>query len=251
MDKNAIVKKLLLDPIDWITLTPFLAGVTLGLGAWAIHSESGIVVAASAILILISAGIYLNRLLFGWKDNYDRTINEWRKRVEKSRDEDLDRLHRALREDGDPRTENLLNDLRTLTKALMSEQSESLAISAFDIVSDVDKLFQRSVDYLKESLELWQTADNMQRESIKERLLKHREILISEVEKSLENLGDVLGSMKKAAVTSRDGQPLAELRDELTARLTLAEEVEDRLKAMRRGSTPAHDEAQYLQYAEE
>jgi hypothetical protein len=249
-EKKAIVKKLLLDPIDWITLAPFLVGVTLGLGAWAINLESGIVVAASVILILLSAGIYLHRLLFGWRENYERTLNEWRESVEKNRDRELDRLYHDLRKDGDPRTEALLKDLRTLTNALMSEQSESLAVSAFDIVSDVDKLFQRSVDYLRESLELWHTAEEMERETIKTQLLKHREILINEVEKSLTNLGDVLASIKKAAVSSRDGQQLAELREELTTRLRFAEEVEDKMKAMRRGATSAQDEEKYLQYAD-
>ncbi len=251
MDKRAIVKKLLLDPLDWITLAPFLIGVTMGLGAWAINLEAGIIVASSVILILVSAGIYLNRLLFGWNENYERTVREWRESVERNRDAELDHLYRELGEDRDPRTEALLKDLRTLTKALLSEQSESLAVSAFDIVSDVDKLFQRSVDYLKESLALWHTAEEMERETIKEELLKHRERLISEVEKSLENLGDVLGSMKKAAVSARDGQQLAELREELTARLRVAEEVEGRMKSMRRESVSVHDEEKYLQYAED
>lgn len=250
MDKKSIVKKLLMDPVDWITLAPFLTGITLGLGAWAVSMESGIAVAAGVILILVSAGIYLNRLLFGWTANYEKAVAEWRESVEKGRDRELDALYLALRQDGDPRTENLLKDLRTLTKALMSEQTGSLVVNAFDIVSDVDKLFQRSVDYLKESLALWQTAEQMERESIKADLLKHREMLISEVEKSLENLGMVLGSIRKAVVSSRDGTQLAELREELTTRLKFAEEVEKKLMGLRGGSISAQDEAQYLQYAD-
>ncbi|MBN1674732.1 MAG: hypothetical protein JXR37_27050 [Kiritimatiellae bacterium] len=251
MDKKDIVKKLLLRPIDWITLAPFLAGATLGLAAWAINLESGVALAASVILILLSAGIYLHRLLIGWNEDYERLLDEWRQAVEKNRDRELDRLYAELRKDGDPRTEALLKDLRTLTKALMSEQSESLAASAFDIVADVDKLFQRSVDYLKESLQLWRTAEAMQRETIKDELLKHREILIEEVEKSLENLGDVLGRMKKAAVSSRDGHQLAELREELAARLRLAEEVEERMRALRGAGDVTREEATYLKYADE
>lgn len=241
---------MLLDPLDWITLVPFLAGVTIGFGAWAVSLKSGFAVAAGIILVLVSAGIYLNRLLFGWNENYERLVNEWREAVENKRDEDLDRLYKDLRNDGDPRTEVLLKDLRTLTKALMSEQSESLSINALDIVSDVDKLFQRSVDYLKESLELWHTADSMERESIKNQLLKQRESLIVEVEKSLDNLGNVLGSMKKAAINSQDGRQLAELREELSARLKIAEEVENKIKSMRRNSIPTDEEKKYLQYAE-
>ncbi len=241
---------MLLNPLDWITLFPCLAGMTIGLGAWAVSLNSGIAVASSIILVLISAGIYLNRLLFGWSENYERLVNEWREAVERNRDNDLDQLYLDLQEDGDPRTETLLKDLRTLTKALMSEQSESLSINAVDIVSDVDKLFQRSVDYLKESLELWRTADEMERESIKEQLIKQRELLIVEVEKSLENLGDVLGSMKKAVVSSGSGQQMVELREELTARLKIAEEVEEKIQSMRRSVVSADDEKKYLQYAE-
>lgn len=256
MDKREITKKMLLDPVDWITLLPCLAGITIGFGAWAVNKESGLAVATSITLLLISAGIYLNRLLFGWNENYERLVNEWRASVESQRDQDLDRLYLELKKDGDPRTEMLLKDLRTLTKALlseqslMSEQSDSLAIHAFDIVSDVDKLFQRSVDYLKESLDLWRTADNMERESIKQQLLNQRETLISEVEKTLENLGTVLGSMKKAAINSRDGLQLAELREELSARLKIAEEVEEKIKAMRMNGVSAEEENKYLQYAE-
>lgn len=250
MDKREITKKMLLDPVDWITLFPCLAGITIGFGAWAVNLDSGLAVATSIILILISAGIYLNRLLFGWNENYERLVNEWRAAVERQRDKDLDRLYLELQKDGDPRTEMLLKDLRTLTKALMSEQSDSLAINAFDIVSDVDKLFQRSVDYLKESLDLWRTADNMERESIKQQLLTQRETLISEVEKSLENLGTVLGSMKKAAINARDGRQLAELREELSSRLKIAEEVEEKMKAIRLNGVSTEEENKYLQYAE-
>jgi len=251
MEKKEIVKKLLVGPLDWITLAPFLTGVTVGLGAWAVGQDSGVALASSVILVLASAGIYLHRLLFGWQENYERIVADWRETVEKTRDSELDRLYRELAQDGDPRTEALLKDLRTLTKALMSEQSETLAVSAFDIVSDVDKLFQRSVDYLQESLTLWHTAEAMERESIREQLLKQRDVLIGEVEQSLENLGDVLGSVKRAAVSSHDGRQLAELREELSARLKIAEDVEERMKAMRRGAqTPAHDEEKYLQYAE-
>ena len=239
----------MLGPLDWITLAPFLAGISVGLGAWAVGQDSGVVVASSMILVLAAAGIYLNRLLFGWQENYEKIVAKWRDGVEKARDAELDRLYRELAQDGDPRTEALLKDLRTLTKALMNEQSETLAMSAFDIVSDVDKLFQRSVDYLQESLNLWQTAEDMERASIKEQLMAQRDVLIGEVEQSLENLGDVLGSVKRAAVSTHDGQRLADLREELTARLKIAEDVEERMSAMRRSTTPAQDEEKYLQYA--
>ena len=250
MDKKEITKKILLDPLDWLTLTPFLIGATAGLGAWAFSVDSGIAIAGAVVPILISAGIYVNRLLFGWKDKHEQIINDWRESVEKQRDDELDQLYRDLQNDGDPRTENLLKDLRTLTKALMSEQTESFVIYSYDIVNDVDKLFRVSVDYLKESLELWNMAEEMKKESIREQLLKHREALIEEVEGSLDNLGDVLGSMKKAVVDSSDGRQLAELREELSTRLRIAEEVEGKMKSMRQNSVSRQDEERYLKLSE-
>jgi len=249
MDKKEIIKRILLEPLDWITLSPFVIGLTLGMGVWALALEPGITLAASVILLLMSAGVYLNRLLFGWNNNYEEIVTEFREKMEKDRDKDLDKLYRDLSKDGDSRTESLLKDLRTLTKALLNEQTDALAVNAFDIISDVDKLFQRSVDYLRESLELWQTAEEMERESIKQELLKQREVLIEEVEKSLENLGNVLGTMKKAAINAGSKQHLADLREELNTRLQIAEDVEKKISAMR-GKVSKEDEEKYLQYAE-
>lgn len=249
MEKKEIIKQLLLEPVDWVSLSPFILGATLGLGAWAVSLESGLVVATSVILMLLSVGIYLNRLVFGWNESYERIVREWRSSVEKARDRDLDRLYRDLKADGDPRTEMLLKDLRTLTTTLMSEQEDHLAAGAFGILSDVDKLFNRCVSYLEESLKLWRTASVMERKTIAEELLAQRKVLIDEVEKSLDRLGDVLGGIKKAAL-SRDGEELAQLREELKSRLQIAEEVESRIRDMQSGIS-AQDEKKYLEYADQ
>ncbi len=250
MEKKEIIKRLLLEPLGLMTLTPFMLGVVLGMGAWAAGLESGIALAAGVILMLISAGVYLNRLILGWNDNYEKIVSEFREKVEKERDRDLDKLYRELRKDGDSRTEILLKDLRTLTKALLNEQSEVFAFNSFDIIADVDKLFQRSVDYLKESLQLWDTAREMENAKIKGELLNQREMLIKEVEESLANLGKVLGAMKKTAVNFGSKQHLSELRQELNARLKIAEEVEQRMSTIRNSTVSPEDEEKYLKYAD-
>ena len=68
------------------------------------------------------------------------------------------------------------------------------------LVAEVDSLFQRCVDYLRESLKIWTIAQAMERKSIKQNLLEQRETIIQEVEKSLDNLGDVLSTLKKANI---------------------------------------------------
>ena len=140
MDKKEIIKRILLEPLDRITLSPFVIGLTLGMGVWALALEPGITLAASVILLLISSGVYLNRLIFGWNNNYEQIVAEFREKMEKNRDKDLDKLYRDLSKDGDSRTESLLKDLRTLTKALLNEQTDALAVNAFDIISDKEGL---------------------------------------------------------------------------------------------------------------
>ena len=250
LKRGDLVRQQLLAPADWLTVAPFLAGLSLAGAAWSLHPDPGLYVAGGVILMLLSAGVYLNRLIFGWNESQERILNAWREAQQKSRDKELDALYLELQKDGDPRTEALLKDLRTLTKALIDEPSDCLAVAALDIVSDVDALFRRSVDYLRESLELWRTAEQVNRESIRAQLLGQREILIGEVERSLENLGDVLGGLKRVAVSAGSNPQLAELREELKARLRIAEQVEQRIKAMRdgRGATP--DESVYLQHAD-
>lgn len=248
IDKKAIYKKLLLEPVDALSLTPFVIGATIGLGAWAVNMDSGLTIASGLILGLVSAGIYLNRLIFGWGKNYERIVREWREKVESSRDKELDRLYLALKKDGDERTQSMLKDLRTLTKALMSEDTDTLAISAMDIVSDVDKLFQRCVDFLRESLDLWETAKAVERDSIRESLLAQRETIINEVEQSLDNLGHVLSGLKKANIHTSKGQALSDLREELSSRLRIAEQVEARMANLRSGNDYSEDEKKYLKH---
>jgi hypothetical protein len=249
LQRRDLIRKQLLAPLGWMTLAPFLAGTTLALGSWALHPDPGLYMASGAILALLATGIYLNRLIFGWSETQERILNDWRATLAKARDQDLDALYRDLQQDGDPRTEALLKDLRTLTTAILGEPSQSPAAAALDIVADVDVLFQRSVDYLKESLGLWRTAEQVTREPIRAQLLGQREVLITEVEKSLENLGDVLGALKRVAVSSGSNPQLADLRDELKARLRIAEEVEQRMGAMRDRRVAA-DEAAYLKHAD-
>lgn len=237
----------MMEPMDWFTLGPFALGATLGLGAWAINLRSGITVAVSLILMLVSVGIYFQRLLFDWGEKYARAVRDWQREKDRERDNELDRLYLELKEDGDPRTEVLLKDLRTLTKTLMSEKADNMAAGTFDLLPDVDRLFESCVGYLEESLQLWKTAATVERKSISTELLAQREVLISEVEKSLDRLGEVLGGIKRAAV-SRDGEELTRLREELKTRLRIAEDVEARMRTFGT-SVSRQDEEIYLKHA--
>ncbi len=248
MDKKEIRRQILLDNLDWVSLTPLFLGVTAALGAWAVQLNPRICFSLAIIPMLISAGIYSQRLFLGWDEKMESIARREREKNIREREEKLNQLGEALKGDGDPRTENLLKDLRVLTQAMLGNPQESSAMKAYDIIADVDKLFQRCVDYLKESLELWTTARNLDHVATREQLLKQRESLIDEVEVSLENLGRVLGIMKKADVNGQDKIHMDELREELNARLKMAETIESKMESMRK-HVKSTDEDEYLRYA--
>lgn len=232
-DQKGLLGDILRKPLDGYTLAPGFVGVLLGFATWVTPIDSSALPAGAAILGLLSVGLYFHRLILGWERYTGEIVAERRQVIEANRERELDRLEADLAADGDPRTERLLGDLRTLTHALMADASTPLGADHLDIASDVDRMFGKSVEYLRESLSLWTMADGVGQPGIKERLLANRELLIREVETSLENLGEVLGRVRLARVASPMGGDLAELREELSARLRIAEEVDRRIHSMR------------------
>lgn len=248
-DNNEIIKKLLLKPVDWITLTPFLTGVTVLLMSWALNAQSGLVTGGSISLMLASAGIYLQRLIFGWHDNQERLVEELQQKAELAREQALDNLYQDLVKDGDPRTETILKDLRVLIKAIEENEKDAIEKNMGDISYNIDVLIKKCLDYLSESYRLWDTASKMQNKTIKQQLLTQREVVIKEVEESLENFGTILGRLRQTAL-SGDGQQLADLREELTSRLRIAEEIDEKMKSMRHGKLTQEDHEKFLKASE-
>ena len=140
MDKKSIIKKLLLGPADWITLTPFLLVVTAAFGIWAFSMESGPAAVASIILILLSGGIYLQRLFFGWNENYEKLANEARESIEKSRNDALDALYLELKKNGVP---SLVQD--EATSVVWGMPGSAVRAKCADDILPLDKIAPKIV----------------------------------------------------------------------------------------------------------
>jgi hypothetical protein len=249
MDRKQLTRRLLLGPLDWITLAPLVGSLTVGLGLWALSIRSALAWFGCVAVALLSVGVYLQRLFMGWDRRTREIIDAWRRDEEARKNGELDVLYQGLKADGDPRTENLLHDLRTLTRAFAADadvSSDLTSLRAFDIVSDVDRLFQSSVNYLRQSLELWHTADRMTNKGVAARLLERREDLILEVQRSLEQLGDVLANMKQLSIESDKRSRLDDLRQQLNRHLSAAQKVEARVLSWGRSGVSAEDEERYL-----
>lgn len=253
MDRKSLVTRWIARPLDWLTLLPFVAGATLGLGLWAFSVQPGLLLFAAAALILASAGVYFSRLTMFGSRYYQQILDEWRRAEQKSAEKKLDELEVALREDGDRRTDELLVDLRAVRDALEKEQSSASSLarmSTLDISSSVDGLFQACVRYLQKSLHLYRMSARVKDKALKAQLRAQREDLIREVQESLRQLGAILARIQAMSVKDDADQDIAALRTELDVRLKVIEKTEQRVN-LYGGAISAEDEARYLKCAEE
>ena len=238
-----VLLKLLASPI---TILPFLAGVTDLLALWALEIDSGIATFAGLACILGSVGIFASRFLLGGKTLDREVLESLEQEAHAKREKALDVLDRKLTADGDPRTERCLRDLRTLTKRFREGRSWAGTLSSratFDILTGVDRLLDRSVYSLEETLKLWHTARDISLPDARKPILEKREAIIEEVGKSIEHLGRVLAGVQSlGGETEADTSELARIRNELDASLAVARRVEDRMQALDRElHTDVHD----------
>jgi hypothetical protein len=238
MDKKTMLKKVLLQSVDFLTLLPFLVGATLGLGAWALDVRSGLWYFGSVILMLLSGLIYGQRTALGWNRIVARVLAKWQEEQDQAREQKLDDLGLRLKGDGDSRTDELLGDLRVVARDLAREVGQSsgwVRSMTADTMTAVDQLFGACIQYLEKSLELYASAQSIKDKAIRRKILDEREKLIEEVQKSLHQLGDILMNVRainlKYATTAPTGSTesdgLAQLRHELGLKLQAAREVEE------------------------
>lgn len=237
MHRKELLKRVLLMPVDLITLLPLVLGATMGLGAWAVDTRMGLWWFTSVFLILLSPLIYVNRLSLRWATYTQKALDNARIGEEQARQQELDDLRQRLQFDNDSRTDDLLEDLRVVTSSLAKEVGEAsgwVRSMALDIKVVVDQLFNACVCYLDKTQELYATAQSVRNKTIKKENLDAREKLIEEVQKSLHQLGEILANVRainlKRATSAQGGAVesagLEQLRNELALKLQSAKDIE-------------------------
>ncbi len=213
------------------TLFPFVTGVTVLLGTWAVGPlAAGIPVFAALCCILGSAGTFLTNLVLGNEKAAKKVLEEIRDEARQTREKELDELEKNLIRDGDPRTEQYLHDLRTLTARLIEENSSLMhsnvdVYTALEVVAKVEELFNLSVQAIAKTLKLWDTADAISSQEARIPILEERERLIQDVKKSIEKLGTILVDVQKIDIDQGENFNLAQLRQDLDRSIHIAREA--------------------------
>ncbi len=238
LDRAAVKKKLVLRLLSSpLTMLPVLAGITDLLVLWTFSIDSGAGIFAGIAGILAGLGIFLTRLFLDDAASKD-AIEALEKEVQKERERTLDELDRKLADDGDPRTEGSLRDLRALAAAFQKGSSWSDSLnsgSTFDILAGVDQLFNRCVLSLEKTLDLWYTASKMTTSEARSAILNQRAQIIDEVCESIKQLGKILAGIRSISAGESTGDSeLARIRSELDRGLEVATRVTQRMQALDR-----------------
>ncbi|MEE8410813.1 MAG: hypothetical protein V3T05_14530 [Myxococcota bacterium] len=178
-------------------------------------------------------GAFLTRLVTGDEGNAKAALAELEGELQEEREETLDHLEARLSADDDPRDEKLLRDLRSLTAAFRDRDlwpTGMTTLSAFDIVSGVEQLFQGCVASLEHELVLVGLAAKMGTPEAREPIIAERERILGEVGASIEKLSGIFAGMQKLRSSSGPDTELTRIREELDQSLEVAARVEARLK---------------------
>ena len=188
-----------------MNLIPMTFGATVILAAWALALQgAGIWFFVGVCSMLAALGISLSRLILSSETEGKKVLEKMRREVIESQETSLDVLEKELEMDDDPRTETCLRDLRTLTRQfreesdlIYSRKSRLDVYSSMEISSKVEELFNNSVEFLKKTMELWNTANQLESPSARAPLMKIREKLIQDVGKSIEQISKSLAEIQQ------------------------------------------------------
>jgi len=227
--QNQLRQKVLLNLASSpITLIPFLIGVTILLGLWTFGINSVLAVVIGVGASMVGVGSFLTRLFVGDERVAQKSINDLQQEQEQQQIHELDKLDEELAKDRDPRTQQMLRDLRALVKTFKSADSDFT--SSLDITAGVEDLFTEGVRMLRKSLEFYRTAKEVNR-STRETILGQREEILEDVAKSIDQLGKLLTGIQKGDILDHSQQE--RIRQELRDNFAVAKKVRERMSDLK------------------
>lgn len=217
-------KRILLDTL--VTPGTIIPG-TLGLSLLLLSEMLGGMAAfVGFCCVLGSIGACLTNLVFNMDKISKRALKEWQEAQAKQRDSKLDELDSKLVRDRDPRDQTALRNLRTIYRSFVEDlQAGKLAASVSSaMMAQIDEIFNACVQQLERQYEIWETAMKVSGD-LRDKLLRQRDEIIAEVEKSVANLSDVVNEVRALKINTKKGE-LEQLQQRLNTQLEAAKATE-------------------------
>ena len=240
VDSNTVRKRMLLRLLGSpLTVLPFVIGMTTLAGSWALDWRPAAGAFAALAGCLISAGVFLTRLVFQSGEVVQDVLDETARSEESGRQKSLDDLDRLLTvADQDPRPETALRDLRALVKALEESAASSPGgAMLLDIHLRVGQLFDHCVASLRETDQLWKTSQRLATPAARQPLLDRREQLVADVQACTKQLSQALVALQSLNSPGGDAASLGRLRDDLDQSLAAARSAGERVESWIRDSS--------------
>ncbi len=238
IDKKLFREKYLLHLIsNPYTIYPFAAGVFGVFASWVLNLEPQILYLFGSAVIGI--GFPIGALITKWTtgtDDIARQVHEEILReTQHKQEEELNTLHARLQKDGDKRTEQMLEELRTLHISFQEEAQDAgwmaslpITVSA-EITDKVTELFTQAVQCLKDTLKMHEKSKESQLATVRRVLQQHREQQIADVEQTIVQLSHLYARVLTLSPESNETE-LSRLRTELDESLAFAKKVDEQIR---------------------
>ena len=237
-EKN-IAKRVVADIISSpMGVLPFMVGTAAFASLFALGLKGSAFLGAMLIGVggvLGSGGMFLTKMILGRDERVKKIVEESRDKAKQDKLKQLDHFHHRLTMDGDSRTEDSMQDLRSLRQAFgqLDKIAPDLNRAMIDeIRKRSEELFQQCVSSLEKSLQLWKTADSLASEKARKPILEQREKLVSEVIGTVEHMSQTLAAVQGITNKSDGDARLQQLRGELDQSLEVAKRVEQRVDSL-------------------
>jgi len=237
-EKN-IAKRVVADIISSpMVVLPFMVGTAAFASLFALGLKGSAFLGAMLIGVggvLGSGGMFLTKMILGRDERVKKIVEESRDKAKQDKLKQLDHFHHRLTMDGDSRTEDSMQDLRSLRQAFgqLDKIAPDLNRAMIDeIRKRSEELFQQCVSSLEKSLQLWKTADSLASEKARKPILEQREKLVSEVIGTVEHMSQTLAAVQGITNKSDGDARLQQLRGELDQSLEVAKRVEQRVDSL-------------------
>jgi len=239
---DEVKKKVLLDVFasPW-TVLPAAGGLSAWMMSWAMDGSMLLNLAGLAG-VLAGLGMLATRLIFGLEQITEDAYSFVNEKQRQAQETALDALDKKLRGDKDPRTQDLLRQLRHLYASFQTDAKQGkITGTTHPILAKVDRLFRAAVKHLEQSYELWKTARRMRGDTRKS-VGQERDEMIQEVAETVEHLSRTINQFHAFKSKEADTE-LVKLREELDETMRVARRAEERVAAL--GKQLDYDPAEF------
>jgi hypothetical protein len=193
--------------------------------------------------VLGGVGHFASRLVLGLEAITQRAYEALLQRRQHEQNRELDELERQLSTDQDPRTDSCLRELRGLYETFQKSCTQGRTVATqHQVISQVEQVFQASVQQLRRSLQLYDISQELSPQSRAE-ILAERERVIEDVLETRAHLSATIEEFQ-SLVTRRDQSDLSRLREELDETLRVAKKTEERMAVIGRNEQ-SYDESEF------